>query len=83
VSGDASIYPGFGTCSSSEAYAWTLRSSGGGTFELVNRASGNCLSARYGNDYAAGWNPATASEGLATCKAYREHHCGRPDLEEH
>ncbi|WP_416982745.1 RICIN domain-containing protein [Streptomyces sp. T028] len=51
VSGDASIYPSFGTCSSSDAYAWTLRSSGGNTFELVNHASGKCLSAPFNNDY--------------------------------
>ncbi|MFE2563551.1 RICIN domain-containing protein [Streptomyces mirabilis] len=54
ASGDGSVYPGFGTCDSSDAYAWTLRSSGGGTFELVNRASGNCLSAPFNNHYAAG-----------------------------
>ena len=54
VSGDGSVYPGSGTCSSSDAYAWTLRSSGDSTFELVNRASGKCLSAPYNNDYAAG-----------------------------
>jgi len=54
VSGDSPGYPSFGTCSSSDAYAWMLRSSGGGTFELVNRASGNCLSAPFNNNYAAG-----------------------------
>ncbi|MEU6367981.1 RICIN domain-containing protein [Streptomyces sp. NPDC046931] len=54
VSGDGSVYPGYGTCTSSDAYAWTLRSFGGSTFELVNRASGNCLSAPYNNNYAAG-----------------------------
>lgn len=54
ASGDGSVYPGFGTCNSSDAYVWTLRSSGGGTFELVNRASGNCLSAPFNNNYAAG-----------------------------
>lgn len=54
VSGDGSVYPGFGTCSSSDAYAWTLLSSSGDTFKLVNRASGNCLSAPYSDGYAAG-----------------------------
>ncbi|MEV5850338.1 ricin-type beta-trefoil lectin domain protein [Streptomyces sp. NPDC051985] len=53
VSGDASTYPAFGKCGSSDAYAWTLRSSGGNTFELINRASGKCLSAPFGNDYPA------------------------------
>ncbi|MFI1033592.1 RICIN domain-containing protein [Streptomyces sp. NPDC020951] len=47
------IYLGFGTCSSSDTYAWTLRSTASGTFELVNRASGKCLSAPFNNDYAA------------------------------
>ncbi|MET8453933.1 RICIN domain-containing protein [Streptomyces sp. NPDC005209] len=48
-SGDGTVNPGLGTCSSSDAYLWTLRSSGS-TFELVNRASGNCLSEPfYGN----------------------------------
>jgi hypothetical protein len=32
-----------GTCSSSAAYTWTLRPSGSGTFQLVNRASGRCI----------------------------------------
>ncbi|MET7723076.1 RICIN domain-containing protein [Streptomyces mirabilis] len=54
ASGDGSVHPGFGTCDSSDAYAWTLRSAGGGTFELVNRASGNCLSAPFNNNYRAG-----------------------------
>lgn len=49
--GDGDIYPGFGTCGPSDAYTWTVRSSGGGTFELVNRASGKCLSAPFNNDY--------------------------------
>ncbi|MFF1470664.1 hypothetical protein [Streptomyces mirabilis] len=53
ASGDGSVHPGFGTCDSSDAYAWTLRPSGGGTFELVNRASGNCLSAPFNNNYRA------------------------------
>ncbi|WP_405692415.1 RICIN domain-containing protein [Streptomyces sp. NBC_00057] len=51
--GDGSVYPGFGTCSSSDAYTWTFRSSGGDTFKLVNRASGYCLSAPNNNDYRA------------------------------
>lgn len=54
VSGDGSVYPGFGPCSSSDAYAWTLLSSGGDTFKMVNRASGECLSAPYSDNYAAG-----------------------------
>jgi hypothetical protein len=53
VSGDGSVYPSFGTCSSSDAYTWTFRSTGSNTFELVNGASGNCLSAPYSNDYGA------------------------------
>lgn len=54
VSGDASsVYPGYGTCGSSDAYAWTLRSSGGDTIELINGAGGKCLSAPFNNDYAA------------------------------
>lgn len=54
MSGDASsVYPSFGTCGSSDAYAWTLRSSSGDTFELVNGAGGKCLSAPFNNDYAA------------------------------
>lgn len=54
ASDDGSVYADFGTCDSSDAYAWTLRSSGGDTFELVNRASGKCLSAPFGNNYRAG-----------------------------
>ncbi|MGW7256612.1 RICIN domain-containing protein [Streptomyces sp. NPDC054834] len=51
VSGDGSVYPDSGTCTSSDAYTWTLRPSSGGTFELVNRASGKCLSAPFDNNY--------------------------------
>ncbi|MEU3615992.1 ricin-type beta-trefoil lectin domain protein [Streptomyces sp. NPDC006872] len=47
------VYLGFGACSSSDVYTWTLRSTGGSTFELVNQASGKCLSAPFNNDYAA------------------------------
>ncbi|MGW1778573.1 RICIN domain-containing protein [Streptomyces sp. NPDC002143] len=50
---EGDVYPGFGTCSSSDAYAWTLRSASGGAFELVNHASGKCLSAPFNNDYSA------------------------------
>ncbi|MGP9019926.1 protein kinase domain-containing protein [Streptomyces sp. BR1] len=53
VSGDGSVYPGYGSCSASYADTWTLRSTGSGTFQLVNRASGNCLSAPNVNDYTA------------------------------
>ncbi|MBD0746018.1 hypothetical protein BG418_30755 [Streptomyces sp. CBMA152] len=53
VSGDGNVYPGYGSCSASYADTWTLRSTGSGTFQLVNRASGNCLSAPNVNDYTA------------------------------
>ncbi|MGP3954049.1 RICIN domain-containing protein [Streptomyces sp. 7N604] len=63
VSGDASVYPAYGTCSASEAYAWTFRSTGDGTFKLVNQASGNCLSAPYNNNYAAGLESCSGGPG--------------------
>ncbi|MEV1067320.1 ricin-type beta-trefoil lectin domain protein [Streptomyces sp. NPDC050263] len=50
---EGDVYPGFGACGSSDVYTWTLRSTGGSTFELVNHASGKCLSAPFNNDYAA------------------------------
>jgi hypothetical protein len=89
ASGDGSVYPGFGACDSSDAYAWTLRSSGGGTFELVNRASGNCLSAPFNNNYAAGleacggvggtgyvvWRIGSTTAAGQTLKNTRTGHC--------
>ncbi|MFJ1680984.1 RICIN domain-containing protein [Streptomyces sp. NPDC088251] len=53
LSADDSVYPSFGTCSSSDTYTWMFRRSDGDTFELVNRASGHCLAAPYSNDSAA------------------------------
>ncbi|MFJ7257814.1 hypothetical protein ACIQWV_36005 [Streptomyces sp. NPDC098085] len=41
LSADDSVYPSFGTCSSSDTYTWMFRRSDGDTFELVNRASGH------------------------------------------
>lgn len=89
VSGEGSVYPAFGTCDSSDAYAWTLRSSGGGTFELVNRASGKCLSAPFNNNYAAGletcggvggtgyvqWRLGTSTAAGMTLKNTETGHC--------
>ncbi|MER5660495.1 hypothetical protein [Streptomyces mirabilis] len=65
ASGDGSVYPGFGTCDSSDAYVWTLRSFGGGTFELVTRASGSCLSAPFNR--SPPWR--TAAVMVATCNS--------------
>ncbi|GAA1378182.1 RICIN domain-containing protein [Catellatospora chokoriensis] len=53
VSGE-DFSPGYGPCSSSHAYEWTFRDTGGGTFELVNRASGKCLEAPYTENSGAG-----------------------------
>lgn len=65
---DGDVYPGFGTCSSSDAYTWTLRSTGGGTFELVNRASGKCLSAPFNNDYSTQLEACDAPGGTGYVK---------------
>ncbi|MFI7296984.1 RICIN domain-containing protein [Streptomyces sp. NPDC050121] len=65
---DGDVYPGFGTCSSSDAYTWTLRSTGGGTFELVNRASGKCLSAPFNNDYTTQLEACDAPGGTGYVK---------------
>ncbi|GHF44332.1 hypothetical protein GCM10010218_27070 [Streptomyces mashuensis] len=56
LSGD-DFSPAFGPCGAGSSYSWTLRSTGGGAFTLVNRASGKCLTAPNNNNYAAGLNP--------------------------
>ncbi|MFG2143993.1 protein kinase [Streptomyces sp. NPDC048696] len=63
VSGDGNVYPGYGSCSAGYADSWTLRSTGSGTFQLVNRASGNCLTAPNVNDYTAQMSSCTAGFG--------------------
>ncbi|MFC5219534.1 ricin-type beta-trefoil lectin domain protein [Streptomyces coerulescens] len=44
--------PGFGPCSVGHSHAWTVRSVGPGAFQLVNCASGFCMTAS-DNDYPA------------------------------
>ncbi|MEV8395063.1 MULTISPECIES: RICIN domain-containing protein [unclassified Streptomyces] len=62
VSGDNTT-PSSGTCSSSSSYAWTLRSTGNNTFELVNRESGKCLTAPPTKDYETSLTHCTGSYG--------------------
>lgn len=57
--GGSNSYAGFGPCSTSDEYTWTVLAAGGETFELINRASGKCLSAFNMNF--------SFNAGLATC----------------
>ncbi|MFG2191413.1 ricin-type beta-trefoil lectin domain protein [Streptomyces sp. NPDC048639] len=63
VPGGGSVYPAYGSCSASDAYVWTFRSTGDDTFKPVNRASEKCLAASYNNDYAAGLEPCSGIDG--------------------
>ncbi|OKH99017.1 hypothetical protein A6A06_25810 [Streptomyces sp. CB02923] len=82
-------FPSVGTCSASYAYTWTLRSTGGNTFELVNRASGSCLTAPPGNDYQVSltncssgnihWRVDTTSAAGQTLKSAETDHCLKID----
>ena len=46
----STIYPYIATCSASEALEWKLQISTGGTFTLVNSATGKCLGAPFTGD---------------------------------
>ncbi|MFD7340240.1 ricin-type beta-trefoil lectin domain protein [Streptomyces violascens] len=84
VAGDGT-FMSIGTCSASYAYTWTLRSTGDNTFELVNRASGSCLTAPPVNDYQASltncgpynihWRIDTTSAAGQTLKNAETGHC--------
>ncbi|MEV0260414.1 RICIN domain-containing protein [Streptomyces sp. NPDC050617] len=85
----AGTFLSIGTCDAGYAYAWTLRSTGGNTFELVNRASGSCLTAPPGNDYQASltnctygnihWRIDTTSAAGQTLKSVETDHCLKID----
>ncbi|WP_438490243.1 RICIN domain-containing protein [Streptomyces sp. S186] len=84
VAGDGT-FMSIGSCSASYAYTWKLLPTAGNTFELVNRASGSCLTAPPGNDYqvsltncSAGnihWRIDTTSAAGQTVKSAETDHC--------
>ncbi|WP_411129453.1 RICIN domain-containing protein [Streptomyces sp. x-19] len=85
VAGDGAFLS-IGSCGASYVYTWKLLPTGGDTFELVNRASGSCLTAPQVNNVQASltpncssgnnrWRIDTTSAAGQTVKSAETDHC--------